>query len=525
MAAGVPEARRWRLAAIPAAAGSSWLMAEHERAPVPREERPVTDVAAWLRGLGLGQYEAAFRDNGVDAVGAPGADGRGPEGDGRRRGRAPPQAARRHRRAARRRRRPPRPSRAEPPPAGAARRCRSATPSPARSGGSSRCCSATSRARPRSRPASTRRTCARSWPPTTARSAEAVRQPGRLRRQAPRRRRARLLRLARGARGRRRARGARRPRRGGGRRGPARPRPGRWRRASGSPPGRWWWATCWARARRASGAWWARRRTSRRGCRRWPSPGRWCSDAATRRLTGALFEWADLGEAELKGLPAPGARVARAAARAPSRAASRRCAPADRAAPLVGREEELELLLRRWRRARSGEGQVVLLARRGRHRQVAPGRRAAGGAGRRREEHERLDWLLLAPAPGQRAASRHRPARARRRLRCRGTRRRRRLAKLRALLAPGDPTPEEVGLIADLLGLPARRPAIPAAGLSPQQRRERTLAALLRRLEALAARRPVLGGGRGRALGRSDHHRAARPHGGARRRRCRCCWS
>ena len=31
------------------------------------EKRPVTDVSAWLRGLGLGQYEAAFRDNGVDA--------------------------------------------------------------------------------------------------------------------------------------------------------------------------------------------------------------------------------------------------------------------------------------------------------------------------------------------------------------------------------------------------------------------------------------------------------------------------
>jgi hypothetical protein len=31
------------------------------------EERPVTDVAAWLHSLGLSQYEAAFRDNGVDA--------------------------------------------------------------------------------------------------------------------------------------------------------------------------------------------------------------------------------------------------------------------------------------------------------------------------------------------------------------------------------------------------------------------------------------------------------------------------
>jgi predicted ATPase len=29
---------------------------------------------------------------------------------------------------------------------------------------------------------------------------------------------------------------------------------------------------------------------------------------------------------------------------------------------LVGREEELELLLRRWARAKTGEGQVVLLS-------------------------------------------------------------------------------------------------------------------------------------------------------------------
>jgi hypothetical protein len=30
--------------------------------------------------------------------------------------------------------------------------------------------------------------------------------------------------------------------------------------------------------------------------------------------------------------------------------------------PLVGRDEELELLLRRWQRATAGEGQVVLLS-------------------------------------------------------------------------------------------------------------------------------------------------------------------
>src|SRR4029453_12843006 len=30
------------------------------------EKRPMTDMSAWLRSLGLGQYEAAFRDNAVD---------------------------------------------------------------------------------------------------------------------------------------------------------------------------------------------------------------------------------------------------------------------------------------------------------------------------------------------------------------------------------------------------------------------------------------------------------------------------
>ena len=38
---------------------------------------------------------------------------------------------------------------------------------------------------------------------------------------------------------------------------------------------------------------------------------------------------------------------------------------------LVGREEELDLLLRRWSKAKSGEGQVVLLSGEARHRQVS----------------------------------------------------------------------------------------------------------------------------------------------------------
>ena len=47
--------------------------------------------------------------------------------------------------------------------------------------------------------------------------------------------------------------------------------------------------------------------------------------------------------------------------RVPSRAASRHCT-ASRLTALVGRDEELELLLRRWSRAKAGDGQVVLIS-------------------------------------------------------------------------------------------------------------------------------------------------------------------
>ena len=45
---------------------------------------------------------------------------------------------------------------------------------------------------------------------------------------------------------------------------------------------------------------------------------------------------------------------------------------------LVGREEEVELMLRRWSKAKSGEGQVVLLSGEAGHRQIAVDRRAHG---------------------------------------------------------------------------------------------------------------------------------------------------
>ena len=91
--------------------------------------------------------------------------------------------------------------------------------------------------------------------------------------------------------------------------------------------------------------------------------------AGTRRLVGDLFEYRDLGAIELKGIlaPVPAWQVLRPSA-VESRFEALRGSALSR---LIGRDEEIELLLRRWERAKAGDGQVVLDLRRARHRQVA----------------------------------------------------------------------------------------------------------------------------------------------------------
>src|SRR5262249_50886970 len=79
---------------------------------------------------------------------------------------------------------------------------------------------------------------------------------------------------------------------------------------------------------------------------------------STRRLLGNLFELEDLGSRNLKGLAKP-AR-AWAALRASSVASRFEALHTTGLTTLVGRDEECELLLRRWLRAKSGEGQMVL---------------------------------------------------------------------------------------------------------------------------------------------------------------------
>jgi class 3 adenylate cyclase len=82
---------------------------------------------------------------------------------------------------------------------------------------------------------------------------------------------------------------------------------------------------------------------------------------STRRLVGNAFELINLGERDLKGIAEPvhAWRVERALVSESRFDASH---SVDAMTPLVGREEELDLLLRRWSQARDGEGQVVLLS-------------------------------------------------------------------------------------------------------------------------------------------------------------------
>jgi class 3 adenylate cyclase/tetratricopeptide (TPR) repeat protein len=216
----------------------------------------------------------------------------------------------------------------------------------------------------------------------------------------------------------------------------------------------------------------------------WAEPDTVVIAASTRRLTGDLFEYRDLGEIELKGFaePVPVWQVLR-----PSAAEGRFEALRTGAlTPLVGREEELELLLRRWRRATAGEGQVVLLSGEpgiGKSRlTVALCERLEG------EPHTRLRYFCspyhqdsaLHPFTAQLervAGFAHDDTSAQR------------LDKLATVIVPGARDRDEVTLIADLLSLPSGAADL---DLTPYRKREKLLGALLHQLDALARRQPVL---------------------------------
>ena len=207
---------------------------------------------------------------------------------------------------------------------------------------------------------------------------------------------------------------------------------------------------------------------------------------ATRRQVGALFDLADLGPQPLAGFakPQPAWRVI-----GESGVISRfEALRGEALTPFVGREEEIELLLRRWQRAIAGEGQVVPLS-------------GEAGIGKSRlvsvlhdrlvgEAHTRLRYFCsphhqdsaLYPfiAQLERAAGFAREDSVETRL-----------DMLEALLAAASPPVEDIALLADLLSLPAEQ-RYPPLALSPQRKKEKTFEALVRQLVGLSRRQPVL---------------------------------
>ena len=206
----------------------------------------------------------------------------------------------------------------------------------------------------------------------------------------------------------------------------------------------------------------------------------------TRRLLGNLFELHYLGARDLKGIAGPVRGWA--ALRASSAEGRFEALHATGLTALVGREEELELLLRRWSKAKTGEGQVVLLS-------------GEAGIGKSRltaallerlanEPHTRLRYFCspqhtdsaLYPIISQmeRAAGLAHDDTAQTKL-----------DKLDAVLAQTSTSKQDAALFGEMLSLP-NDGRYPVLDLAPEQRRQGTMEALIAQTEALTRQTPVL---------------------------------
>jgi class 3 adenylate cyclase len=213
------------------------------------------------------------------------------------------------------------------------------------------------------------------------------------------------------------------------------------------------------------------------------APGTLVIAASTRRQIGALFELDDLGPRPLAGFPAA-QRAWRV--RGESGVVSRFEALRSGETPLVGRDEELELLLRRWQQAKTGEGQVVLICG---EPGIGKSRLIAAIASRVKADrsigfrwfcspHHQDSALYPVIVQLEHAAGFARQDAAKEKL-----------SKLKSVLAPGGPRDDELALLSELLSLPN---AAAELNLSPQKKREALFAALTSQLAALARHRPLL---------------------------------
>ena len=207
---------------------------------------------------------------------------------------------------------------------------------------------------------------------------------------------------------------------------------------------------------------------------------------STRKLVGNLFELDELGPQDLKGVS--GSVRAWAAMRTSSAEGRFEAFHSTGLTELVGREEELDLLLRRWSKAKAGQGQVVLLT-------------GEPGIGKSRltaallellaaEPHTRLRYFC-SPQHSDSAlypiiSQMERAARF-----AHDDTPQAKLDKLDTVLAQSFTPSQDAALLAEMLSLP-NDGRYPILELAPQQRRQKTMEALTAQLEVLSRSNPVL---------------------------------
>jgi class 3 adenylate cyclase len=210
--------------------------------------------------------------------------------------------------------------------------------------------------------------------------------------------------------------------------------------------------------------------------------------AATRAMLGDHFDLEDLGAYELKGFadPVPAWRVL-SARDSESRFAARQTG---KSAPLVGRQEEMGLLLRAWEGSCHGRGQVVLIqgeAGLGKSRLVEGLREASS------RDHI---WVAIRCSPFHTASAFHPIIEHLKRVfgwQPEDTAPQH-LAKLEAGLAGFRTLPlsESVRLFADLMAVPVPEHRYPRLAMTAQQQRDATLDAIVAWLIEVAEDTPVL---------------------------------
>jgi len=215
-------------------------------------------------------------------------------------------------------------------------------------------------------------------------------------------------------------------------------------------------------------------------------PGAVVISGRTKTIAGPQFEYLDLGKVEIKGFTKPVAAW-QVAGKTAVTSRSHALQSSD-LLPLIGRDEEMKLLLRRWEQVKSGQGQVVLLS-------------GEAGIGKSRltvalleqlarEPHIRLRCFcspqhtdsMLYPVIGEML----RAARF-----AHDDSQQVKTDKLDALLAQSSTPSEDAALFAEMLSLP-NDGRYPPVEVEPQLRRQKTLEALGSQLEALARINPVL---------------------------------